>query len=157
MLMISTISAPVRFQVLCTFFQFEFNELFAFICNIVKIIQMWYLMHSPRKIFDIFERFSPSQTVEYQIFLAGASEQPSIRFLWSNSQVVTQMVRYSLRFNKQRKLKIPPGPVRGVHIHPSRPLLVTGGDDLKVKVWGTFRIVLHFTRLTALSRHLSPE
>ena len=28
------------------------------------------------------------------------------------------------------------GPVRGVHFHPSRPLLVTGGDDYKVKVWG---------------------
>lgn len=30
------------------------------------------------------------------------------------------------------------GPVRGVHIHPTRPLLVTGGDDYKVKVWGEF-------------------
>ncbi|KAH9922526.1 WD40-repeat-containing domain protein, partial [Fomitopsis serialis] len=29
------------------------------------------------------------------------------------------------------------GPVRGVHIHPSRALLVTGGDDYKIKVWGT--------------------
>lgn len=28
------------------------------------------------------------------------------------------------------------GPVRGVHIHPTRPLLVTGGDDYKIKVWG---------------------
>lgn len=28
------------------------------------------------------------------------------------------------------------GPVRGVAIHPTRPLLVTGGDDYKVKVWG---------------------
>ncbi|ELU41535.1 coatomer subunit alpha [Rhizoctonia solani AG-1 IA] len=27
------------------------------------------------------------------------------------------------------------GPVRGVAIHPTRPLLVTGGDDYKVKVW----------------------
>lgn len=27
------------------------------------------------------------------------------------------------------------GPVRGVHFHPSRPLLVTGGDDYLVKVW----------------------
>jgi coatomer protein complex subunit alpha (xenin) len=27
------------------------------------------------------------------------------------------------------------GPVRGVAIHPSRPLLVTGGDDYKIKVW----------------------
>jgi hypothetical protein len=26
------------------------------------------------------------------------------------------------------------GPVRGVHFHPSRPLLATGGDDYKVKV-----------------------
>jgi hypothetical protein len=28
------------------------------------------------------------------------------------------------------------GPVRAVAIHPSRPLLVTGGDDYKIKVWG---------------------
>lgn len=28
------------------------------------------------------------------------------------------------------------GPVRGVAIHPTRPLLVTGGDDYKIKVWG---------------------
>ena len=28
------------------------------------------------------------------------------------------------------------GPVRGVAFHPSRPLLVTGGDDYKIKVWG---------------------
>ena len=28
------------------------------------------------------------------------------------------------------------GPVRGVAIHPSRALLVTGGDDYKIKVWG---------------------
>lgn len=28
------------------------------------------------------------------------------------------------------------GPVRAVAIHPTRPLLVTGGDDYKVKVWG---------------------
>ncbi|KAH9989662.1 coatomer subunit alpha-2 [Russula vinacea] len=27
------------------------------------------------------------------------------------------------------------GPVRAVAIHPSRPLLVTGGDDYKIKVW----------------------
>jgi hypothetical protein len=30
------------------------------------------------------------------------------------------------------------GPVRGVHLHPTRPLLVSGGDDCKVKVWGQF-------------------
>lgn len=29
------------------------------------------------------------------------------------------------------------GPVRGVAFHPTRPLLVTGGDDYKIKVWGT--------------------
>ena len=29
-----------------------------------------------------------------------------------------------------------PGPVRGVAIHPSRALLVTGGDDYKIRVWG---------------------
>ena len=28
------------------------------------------------------------------------------------------------------------GPVRGVAIHPSRALLVTGGDDYKIRVWG---------------------
>lgn len=31
-----------------------------------------------------------------------------------------------------------PGPVRGVAIHPSRALLVTGGDDYKIKVWGAW-------------------
>lgn len=31
---------------------------------------------------------------------------------------------------------LPEGPVRGVAIHPSRALLVTGGDDYKIKVWG---------------------
>ena len=31
------------------------------------------------------------------------------------------------------------GPVRGVAIHPSRALLVTGGDDYKIKVWGLYR------------------
>ena len=30
------------------------------------------------------------------------------------------------------------GPVRGVAIHPSRALLVTGGDDYKIKVWGVY-------------------
>ena len=29
------------------------------------------------------------------------------------------------------------GPVRAVAIHPTRALLVTGGDDYKIKVWGT--------------------
>ena len=28
------------------------------------------------------------------------------------------------------------GPVRAVNFHPSRPLLATGGDDYKIKVWG---------------------
>lgn len=28
------------------------------------------------------------------------------------------------------------GPVRGVAFHPSRPLLVTGGDDYKIRIWG---------------------
>jgi hypothetical protein len=28
------------------------------------------------------------------------------------------------------------GPVRAVAIHPSRALLVSGGDDYKIKVWG---------------------
>lgn len=28
------------------------------------------------------------------------------------------------------------GPVRGVAFHPFRDLLVTGGDDYKVRVWG---------------------
>lgn len=30
------------------------------------------------------------------------------------------------------------GPVRAVAFHPSRPLLVTGGDDYKIKVWGEY-------------------
>lgn len=32
------------------------------------------------------------------------------------------------------------GPVRGVAVHPSRALLVTGGDDYKIKVWGTWSL-----------------
>jgi hypothetical protein len=31
------------------------------------------------------------------------------------------------------------GPVRAVAIHPTRPLLVSGGDDYKIKVWGVSR------------------
>lgn len=30
------------------------------------------------------------------------------------------------------------GPVRAVAIHPTRALLATGGDDYKIKVWGTW-------------------
>lgn len=40
------------------------------------------------------------------------------------------------------------GPVRGVAIHPSRALLVTGGDDYKIKVWGTCRILVCLCALT---------
>ncbi len=36
------------------------------------------------------------------------------------------------------------GPVRAVNFHPSRPLLVTGGDDYKIKVWG--QSILRFRR-----------
>lgn len=32
---------------------------------------------------------------------------------------------------------VPSGPVRGVAFHAFRDLLVTGGDDYKVRVWGT--------------------
>jgi coatomer protein complex subunit alpha (xenin) len=35
-------------------------------------------------------------------------------------------------------LTLDAGPVRGVAFHPTRPLLATGGDDYKVKVWGVF-------------------
>jgi coatomer subunit alpha len=38
------------------------------------------------------------------------------------------------------------GPVRGVAFHPSRPLLVTGGDDYKIKIWG-----MHSTLFPSLS------
>lgn len=34
------------------------------------------------------------------------------------------------------------GPVRAVAIHPSRALLVTGGDDYKIKVWGEKLLLL---------------
>ena len=34
----------------------------------------------------------------------------------------------------------PLGPVRGVNFHPTRPLLVSGGDDYKIKVWGEYKI-----------------
>ena len=34
------------------------------------------------------------------------------------------------------------GPVRGVAIHPSRALLVTGGDDYKIKVWGELGAII---------------
>lgn len=27
------------------------------------------------------------------------------------------------------------GPVRGVDFHPTQPLLVSGGDDYRIKVW----------------------
>ena len=49
------------------------------------------------------------------------------------------------------------GPVRGVNFHLTRPLLVTGGDDYKVKVWGNVYRALHRGRclLTQLSRYPS--
>lgn len=39
---------------------------------------------------------------------------------------------------EQRRSYVYTGPVRGVAIHPTRPLLVTGGDDYKIKVWGKY-------------------
>ena len=33
------------------------------------------------------------------------------------------------------------GPVRAVAIHPSRALLVSGGDDYKIKVWGELHLI----------------
>lgn len=41
------------------------------------------------------------------------------------------------------------GPVRGVAIHPSRALLVTGGDDYKIKVWG--ECAFHFLNITLMN------
>jgi coatomer protein complex subunit alpha (xenin) len=43
-----------------------------------------------------------------------------------------------LQCSLYRRLILPcvAGPVRAVAFHPSRPLLVTGGDDYKIKVWG---------------------
>ena len=35
------------------------------------------------------------------------------------------------------------GPVRAVAIYPSRPLLASGGDDYKVKVWGRITFYPH--------------
>jgi hypothetical protein len=39
-------------------------------------------------------------------------------------------------FSSSLNADLDEGPVRAVAIHPSRPLLVTGGDDYKIKVWG---------------------
>ena len=44
------------------------------------------------------------------------------------------------------------GPVRAVAIHPTRPLLVSGGDDYKIKVWGVFRL---FTNAISVPNDLS--
>ena len=50
-------------------------------------------------------------------------------------------------------IKYRAGPVRGVHIHPSRPLLVTGGDDYKVKVWGMSCLGIAMRMLLTLRRY----
>lgn len=36
------------------------------------------------------------------------------------------------------------GPVRAVAIHPTRALLVSGGDDYKIKVWGQSAFLIFF-------------
>ena len=48
------------------------------------------------------------------------------------------------------------GPVRGVAIHPSRALLVTGGDDYKIKVWGMYNAFEYVCFLT-LCRYSAAE
>ena len=48
------------------------------------------------------------------------------------------------------------GPVRGVAIHPSRALLVTGGDDYKIKVWGMYNTFEYVCFLT-LCRYTAAE
>jgi coatomer protein complex subunit alpha (xenin) len=44
------------------------------------------------------------------------------------------------QFVAYRMTLVVSGPVRAVAIHPTRPLLVSGGDDYKIKVWGVFRV-----------------
>ena len=39
------------------------------------------------------------------------------------------------RFLLPRRIGLAAGPVRGVHFHRTQPLLVSGGDDYKIKVW----------------------
>jgi coatomer subunit alpha len=53
------------------------------------------------------------------------------RFDEHDGQSVALMEEYAVDLLMRRA-----GPVRGVAIHPTRPLLVTGGDDYKIKVWG---------------------
>ena len=48
------------------------------------------------------------------------------------------------------------GPVRAVAFHPSRALLVTGGDDYKIKVWGEYDGLVGFRPLI-VSRHPAYE
>lgn len=58
--------------------------------------------------------------------------------LWSTDSMSMMVNRALTRlsFQSDQALKYIAGPVRGVAFHPSRPLLVTGGDDYKIKVWG---------------------
>ena len=54
-------------------------------------------------------------------------------FWWTDSKN-TKVTGYALLWHLDADFY--EGPVRAVAIHPSRPLLVTGGDDYKIKVWG---------------------
>ena len=60
--------------------------------------------------------------------------QDEVPISFDNLSTNTKMTHYALAWF----LNADPyqGPVRAVAIHPSRPLLVTGGDDYKIKVWG---------------------
>lgn len=73
--------------------------------------------------------------------LAASLHNGSVQ-LW-NYQMGTLVDRFDEHEGKQHRRRLAfgeahymTGPVRGVHLHPTRPLLVTGGDDYKIKVWG---------------------
>ena len=47
------------------------------------------------------------------------------------------------------------GPVRGVDFHKTQPLIVSGGDDYKIKVWLLLRFVLTLTLPSTTASTLS--
>jgi hypothetical protein len=60
---------------------------------------------------------------------------------WASSSIDLRNTTVSLRAARRvcvQRAHLRPGPVRAVAFHPSRPLLATGGDDFKIKIWGVF-------------------
>jgi WD40 repeat protein len=80
---------------------------------------------------------------------------------WASSSIDSRSMMVSRRAARRvcaQSAHLRPGPVRAVAFHPSRPLLATGGDDFKIKIWGVFRYpALCAQGLTRCTRPQAPE